>query len=124
MFPPARAWSYAGRKLNKKAQSTLELALLFIIIAAVLMAMTVYIKRSFQGRIRSAADDIGEQYSPALMDSRITTETDSTTTTEVTVENEGTINAASETTTHTEETTTRTGREELGEYGDEPFFFE
>jgi len=117
---------YSGRKNNQRAQSTLELALLFIIIAAALLTAVVYVKRSIQGRLRSAADDIGEQYSPALMNAETTIQTDSRTDTAVAVEpeKEGTIDAASTTTTITKETTTRTGHQELGEYKDEPFFFE
>ena len=122
MFLPVPAGNYAGRN-NRKAQSTLELALIFILIAVALMSMSVFIKRAVQGRIRSAADDIGEQYSPALVDSEITTQTDSRTESNVTVEQESSIDAASRTTTTTQETTTRQGQERLGEYKDEPFFF-
>lgn len=46
-----------------KAQSTLEYAILVVIIIGVLLAMQVYIKRGLQGRLKSSTDDIGEQYS-------------------------------------------------------------
>ncbi len=47
-----------------KGQSTLEYALLIIIIIGALLAIQVYIKRGIQGRLKQASDDIGDQYSP------------------------------------------------------------
>ena len=49
---------------KKKGQSTLEYAVLIVIIIAALLAMNQYIKRGLQGRFKSAADDIGVQFSP------------------------------------------------------------
>ncbi len=50
--------------LNKKrGQSTLEYAILIIIIIGALLSIQVYIKRGVQGRLKSATDDIGEQFS-------------------------------------------------------------
>ena len=49
---------------RKKAQSTLEYAVLIIIIIGALLAIQVYIKRGIQGRMKQAADDIGDQFSP------------------------------------------------------------
>jgi len=52
------------RQLNKiKAQSTVEYAILIIIIIGALLSIQVYIKRGVQGRLKSAADDIGDQFS-------------------------------------------------------------
>jgi len=48
---------------KKKAQSTLEYAVLIIIVIGALLSIQVYIKRGVSGRLKSAADDIGEQYS-------------------------------------------------------------
>lgn len=50
-------------KKNKKGQSTLEYAILIIIIIAALLSLQAYIKRGVQGRLKSATDDIGDQYS-------------------------------------------------------------
>lgn len=51
--------------LNKKrGQSTLEYAILVIIIIGALLSIQVYIKRGLQGRLKGAADDIGDQFSP------------------------------------------------------------
>jgi len=46
-----------------KGQSTLEYAVLVIIVIGALLSIQVYIKRGIQGRMKTAADDIGEQYS-------------------------------------------------------------
>lgn len=48
----------------KKAQSTLEYAILIAVIVAGLVTMQVFMKRSYQGRLRSSTDQIGEQFSP------------------------------------------------------------
>jgi hypothetical protein len=47
-----------------KGQSTLEYAVLIIIVIGALLSIQVYIKRGIMGRLKSAADDIGDQYSP------------------------------------------------------------
>ena len=47
-----------------KWQSTLEYAILIIIIIGALLSIQFYIKRGLQGRLRQASDDIGDQYSP------------------------------------------------------------
>jgi Flp pilus assembly pilin Flp len=49
---------------QKRGQSTLEYAVLIIVIIAALIAIQTYIKRGVQGRLKSASDDIGDQYSP------------------------------------------------------------
>lgn len=51
--------------LNKKrGQSTLEYAVLITVIIAALISIQTYIKRGVQGRLKSASDDIGDQFSP------------------------------------------------------------
>ena len=53
------------RRLSKeRAQSTLEYAVLIGVIVAGLIAMQVYLKRGFQGKLREGADSMGEQFSP------------------------------------------------------------
>ncbi len=49
-------------KKNKKGQSTLEYAILIIIIIAALLSLQTYVKRGVSGRLKSSADDIGDQY--------------------------------------------------------------
>lgn len=48
----------------KKAQSTLEYALLIAVVIGSLLYMQNYLKRSMQGRLQRVGDQIGEQYSP------------------------------------------------------------
>lgn len=48
---------------QKRGQSTLEYAVLIVVIIGALLTIQVYIKRGVQGRLKSSADDIGDQYS-------------------------------------------------------------
>ena len=48
---------------SKRGQSTLEYALLIGIVAAGILIMQAYVKRGFQGGMKGASDDMGEQYS-------------------------------------------------------------
>lgn len=50
----------------RKAQSTLEYALLISVVVGGLLTMQNYLKRSVQGKLRASGDEIGEQYSPGL----------------------------------------------------------
>lgn len=60
--------------LTKRGQSTLEYAVLIVVIIAALVAMQVYLKRGIQGRMRESADQIGEQFSPGYtVSNRVTT---------------------------------------------------
>lgn len=52
--------------MNRRGQSTLEYAILIAIVVAALLTVQTYVKRGLQGRARSAADDIGGQFSPEL----------------------------------------------------------
>jgi uncharacterized protein (UPF0333 family) len=49
---------------RNNGQTTLEYAILVIIIIGVLLTISAYIKRGIQGRVKSSADDVGEQYDP------------------------------------------------------------
>ncbi len=46
-----------------KGQSTLEYAVLIVIVIGALLSIQVYIKRGISGRLKQAADDIGDQFS-------------------------------------------------------------
>src|ERR1039457_6290226 len=48
---------------QKRGQSTLEYAVLIVVIIGALLTIQVYIKRGVQGRLKQASDDIGDQYS-------------------------------------------------------------
>ena len=56
-------FKYLNKK-RQKGQSTLEYAILIIIIIGALLSIQIYIKRGVQGRLKSATDDIGDQFSP------------------------------------------------------------
>ncbi len=62
----------AARIYRRKAQSALEYAMVVICIAGALIAMQKYIKRSMQGKLRDAADQVGEQYSAQTTKSKLT----------------------------------------------------
>jgi hypothetical protein len=48
---------------RKRGQSTLEYAILMVIIIGALLSIQVYIKRGIQGRMKQVTDDIGDQHS-------------------------------------------------------------
>lgn len=98
----------------------MEYAMVIVCIVAALLAMQYYIKRAIQGRVRESADTIGEQYAPKHMDSQITIT--QTGTTDVKAQAVQDPNDATkfglETITTTDETTTRTGHENVGKFED------
>ncbi len=98
----------------KKAQGTLEFAVLIVALVAALLAMQIYIKRAIQGRLRQTADDLGAQYAPRATTSVITIKQDSdiNTTTE-TVEDNG-VYKTTTTTKINNQTDTRQGNETVG----------
>ena len=49
---------------NRKGQSTLEYALIIAVVVAGLLLMQHYVKRGYAGRLKSASDEMGEQYDP------------------------------------------------------------
>ena len=98
-------------KLNKRGQSTLEYGILIAVVVGALLAMSVYMKRGLQGRIRSSTDDIGEQYSPGYTTGTFTTTVNSNTT--------ETFNAGVTTTTITTDMRNRTGSESVANLADE-----
>lgn len=63
-------------KRNLRGQSTLEYVILAGFVVAALIAMGVYMKRGFQGRLRESTDQIGQQYSAQHTTSTYTTKTD------------------------------------------------
>ncbi len=51
-------------KRRKKGQSTLEYAILIVVVIGALLSIQVYVKRGVQGRFKEATDDIGKQFDP------------------------------------------------------------
>lgn len=115
-----------GKKQSRfktiKAQSILEYAVIIAVVVAALLAMQIYVKRSFQGRFRQAADSIGEQYAPKNTDSLITDTFKSYSKTTVTTEEkDGKISSTTETVMPADNpgeeprnVQTRTGYEKVG----------
>jgi Flp pilus assembly pilin Flp len=101
--------------MRQNGQSILEYAVITACIIAALVAMRIYIKRGISGGLKSAADQLGEQYDPGNTESDITIEQSSDIVTTVT-----TIDADNDT-LKTESITTinnqlerRYGTEEVG----------
>jgi len=63
----------------RKAQSTLEYALLITVVVGVLLTMQSYIKRGMQGNLRDTTNQIGDQYSPGITTGTYTLNSGSTT---------------------------------------------
>jgi len=70
--------------LNRKAQSTLEYAVLISVVVAALLGIQIYVKRGVQGRLRSSTDQIGEQFDAKKTSYTRTSKKTSTTVEEVT----------------------------------------
>ena len=49
--------------LTRKGQSILEYAILLAVVIAVLLIMQAFVKRGYQGSLKSSADKMGEQFS-------------------------------------------------------------
>jgi hypothetical protein len=60
--PVPRSETYKTGAFSGRGQSTLETAMLLMLIFFAFLAMMVYIKRAVQGRVRNDADSIGQQY--------------------------------------------------------------
>lgn len=91
--------------LHKRAQTTLEYAVLIGVIVAGLIAMQVYLKRGFQGKVKESADSMGTQFSPGYTTYNYTTHN-------VTTSSESLAEGVS-TTTINNQTTDRTGTESV-----------
>lgn len=56
----------------RRGQSTIEFSVLIAVLVAALLTMQIYMKRGFSGRLRAAADQIGEAYAPRRTTSDLT----------------------------------------------------
>ncbi|MFA5356895.1 MAG: hypothetical protein WC301_05795 [Candidatus Omnitrophota bacterium] len=101
---------------NRKGQSTLEYALIIAVVVAGLLLMQHYVKRGYSGRLRSAADDMGEQYDPTTYSSSIT-QTQSTSFKE-------TVAQGVTTKDYTKDTSARTGSETVGAWQEDDKLFD
>lgn len=49
---------------KRRAQSTLEYALVIAAVVAALVAVNVYVKKGIQGRLKESTDQVGKQFDP------------------------------------------------------------
>ena len=54
-----------------KGQSTIEYAVLVMVVLGAFIATSAYVKRGIQGRWRSAVDELGDQYDPRYTNTSI-----------------------------------------------------
>ncbi len=55
---------FIKRQNNKKGQTLLEFAVLFVVVVSALVAMKPFIQQSFQGKLKETLDGMGKQYDP------------------------------------------------------------
>jgi uncharacterized protein (UPF0333 family) len=103
------------RIFSKSGQSTLEYAILILIVIVALLAMQTYLKRGVQGRMRESSDNIGEAYSPGYTTSSFTL----TTTAETNEVFVGAVGGGEQTTTLVNRDDSRTGTENIPAYTEE-----
>ena len=58
--------------IRNRGQSTAEVTILIAVIIGALLAMQIYVKRAAMGKLRSAADQVGDQFSPHVTTSKAT----------------------------------------------------
>ena len=67
----------------KKGQTTLEYAVILIIVMGSFLAMQNYVKRGIQGRWRDSVDGMGDQYDPRTAETGIRYTLDSSSNTQI-----------------------------------------
>jgi hypothetical protein len=112
---PGSANLFSG-KINKakKAQFSLEYAIVIAVFVAALISIQVYLKRGIQGNFRKVADDIGSPYEPknTTSDKTLVSTTGSVITSDATGESRDKIVTKVISHDHSSETTQ--GWEEIG----------
>lgn len=110
----------------RRGAAIVEYGVLLAIVVAALVAMQIFVKRSMVGRLRGAADSIGEQYDPAHSQADITITVTNDTVTESEVFQDQVIDPINgtigdvlvSTTTVNADQSQRTGSERIGPLGD------
>jgi uncharacterized protein (UPF0333 family) len=72
-------------RMHKKAQSTLEYAIIIAVIVGALFAIQIYMKRGMQGKLRESTDSIGEQFEAGMTSNLVTMTTSKATTNQQTI---------------------------------------
>jgi len=101
---------------NRKGQSTLEYALIIAVVVGGLLLMQHYVKRGYSGRLKSASDEMGEQYDPSTYKGNFTISQHSEAKQEV-------KDRVTSTTQVEDQTNTRTGSETVGAWGESEDLF-
>ncbi|MCC6758010.1 MAG: hypothetical protein IT395_00070 [Candidatus Omnitrophica bacterium] len=73
--------------LRKKGQSSVEYAVMIIVVIGALIAMQNYFKRGVQGRWHTSVDGVGDQYDPMFTTANIVHRVTGTTITNLTTQN-------------------------------------
>ena len=100
------------RLSKNRAQTTLEYAILIGVIVAGLIAMQVYLKRGFQGKMKESADSMGQQFSPGYTQAHYKTSSYTNSTEEVSKDQVTTTDI------HKQETN-RVGNEQINKFAEE-----
>ncbi|MFC1708476.1 hypothetical protein ACFL2J_00250 [Candidatus Omnitrophota bacterium] len=64
--------------IKHRGQSTLEYAILIVVVIMALIGIQAYLKRGIQGGMRGSADQIGDQFDPSALEGNIRTESGGT----------------------------------------------
>lgn len=102
--------------LNRKGQSTLEYALIIAVVVGGLLLMQHYVRRGYAGRLKSASDEMGEQYDP-------TTYTGNFTVTQHSKAEQKVLDRETKTTQLEDQTNVKTGSETVGAWGESDDLF-
>jgi len=97
--------------IKRRGQSTLEYAILVVVVIMALIGIQAYLKRGISGRMRESTDQIGEQFSPDFTTYNITTKSYARV-------NE-TQQDGVQTTTYQDQWTSRSGNETMGNFSEE-----
>ncbi|MFC1646545.1 hypothetical protein ACFL2Y_05160 [Candidatus Omnitrophota bacterium] len=97
--------------IKKRGQSTLEYAILIVVVIMALIGIQAYLKRGISGRMRDSTDQIGEQFSPEFTTYNITTTTHAHVGENMT--------AGATTTEYKDQWSQRTGTETMGNFSQE-----
>ena len=102
---------------SRRGQSTLELALTIVAVAAAAIAMSIFLKRRVMGKMRESGDQVGGQFSP------LTTTTTYTKTYDVSRKEKSETDGSSTSTITAEEKQTRKGDETVEQKLDQEKLF-